>query len=387
MKKKIAILGSTGSIGKSLLNIIKKNKKDFEITLLIANKNYKELLKQTRDFNVKNVIILDKNSYLQFKKINKNLKLKLFNDLDKIDYILKDKVDYVMSSIVGLNGLYPTLKVIKFTKKIAIANKESIICGWNLIQKELIRYKTIFTPVDSEHFSILYAINKTKIKDINKIYLTASGGPLLNFSSEKIKNINIKDVLNHPTWKMGRKISVDSSTMMNKVFEIIEAKNIFNISLKKLEIAIHPQSYVHAIVSFNTGMNKIIAHETTMEIPIFNSLYENKNFYNLSKDINLNKLDDLNFIKPNLSKFPLLKLLKYIPDKISLLETVIVSANDELVNMYLNKKIKYKDISKYLTKIISLKEFKDLSNKKPKNISDIINLDKYVRLKINPKGV
>ena len=186
---------------------------------------------------------------------------------------------------------------------------------------------------------------------------------------------------------MGRKISVDSSTMMNKVFEIIEAKNIFNISLKKLEIAIHPQSYVHAIVSFNNGMTKIIAHETTMEIPIFNSLYENKNFYNLSKDINLNKLDDLNFIKPNLSKFPLLKLLKYIPDKISLLETVIVSANDELVNMYLNKKIKYKDISKYLTKIISLKEFKDLSNKKPKNISDILNLDKYVRLKINSKGV
>ena len=130
MKKKIAILGSTGSIGKSLLNIIKKNKKNFEITLLTANKNYKVLLKQVRDFNVKNVIIINKKNYLKFKKNNKNLKLKLYNDFDKIDYILKNRVDYVMNSIVGLSGLYPTLKVIKFTKKIAIANKESIICGW-----------------------------------------------------------------------------------------------------------------------------------------------------------------------------------------------------------------------------------------------------------------
>ena len=387
MKKKIAILGSTGSIGKSLLNIIKKNKKNFEITLLTANKNYKELLKQVRDFNVKNVIILNKNSYLKFKKNNKNSKLKLFNDFDKIDYILKNKVDYVMSSIVGLSGLYPTLKVIKFTKKIAIANKESIICGWNLIKKELNKHNTLFTPVDSEHFSILYAINKTKIEDINKIYLTASGGPLLNVSREKISNINIKDVLNHPTWKMGKKISVDSSTMMNKVFEIIEAKNLFNISLNKLEIAIHPQSYVHAIVSFNNGMIKIIAHETTMEIPIFNSLYEQKKFHSLKKDINFKKLDNLNFDKPNVLKFPLLNLLKYIPNKISLFETVIVSANDELVKMYLNKKIEYRDIINNLIQLISLKEFKDLKKKKPKNISDIINLDKYVRLKINPKGV
>ena len=387
MKKKIAILGSTGSIGKSLLNIIKKNKKNFEITLLTANKNYKVLLKQVRDFNVKNVIIINKKSYLKFKKNNKNLKLKLYNDFDKIDYILKNRVDYVMNSIVGLSGLYPTLKVIKFTKKIAIANKESIICGWNLIKKELNKHKTLFTPVDSEHFSILYAINKTNIHDINKIYLTASGGPLLNISREKINNIKIKDVLNHPTWKMGKKISVDSSTMMNKVFEIIEAKNLFNISLNKLEIAIHPQSYVHAIVSFNNGMIKIIAHETTMEIPIFNSLYEKKKFHALNKDINLKKLDILNFDKPNMLKFPLLNLLKKIPNKISLFETVIVSANDELVQMYLNKKIKYRDIINKLIQLISLKEFKDLKKKKPKNISDIINLDKYVRLKINPKGV
>ena len=388
MKKKIAILGSTGSIGKSLLKIIKKNKNDnFQILLLTANSNYKELLNQTKIFKVKNVIIQNNLSYEKFKKINKNKNLKIYNNFNNLNKIFKTKIDYLMNSIVGIDGLDPTLKIIKHTKNLAIANKEAIICGWNLINKKLKKHKTNFIPVDSEHFSIRYAIKNTEIKNIDKIYLTASGGPLLNFSTRRINNVSIKDVLKHPTWKMGQKISVDSSTMMNKVFEVIEAKNIFGLKLNKISILIHPNSYVHAIINFNDGMIKVIAHETTMDIPIFNTLYKDSNKKYKTKKINLNLLNHLNLSDINKKKFPILKLLKKIPQNISLYETVIVSANDELVRRYLNGEIKYRDISKKLLKILNLKEFIKLKKTIPSKISEIINLDKYVRLKIKSKSV
>ncbi len=186
---------------------------------------------------------------------------------------------------------------------------------------------------------------------------------------------------------MGNKISIDSSTMMNKVFEIIEAKNIFKISLKKLSILIHPKSYIHAIIKFDDGMTKIIVHDTTMEIPIFNSLYDKNKRKFPSKNIDLKKLNNLNLAKVNVKKFPLVKLLENIPEKITLFDTVMVSANDELVRMYLNGKINYKDIVKKLIKIVNLKEFVKFKKKIPKKILDIVNLDRYVRLKINTKGV
>ena len=385
--KNIVILGSTGSIGKSLLKIISKDKASFNIKLLTANKNYKELLKQTRNFKVNNVIITDLNCYLKFKKINTNKKLKIFSNFKYLNKIFKSKIDYVMSSIIGLNGLSPTIEIIKHTKTIAIANKESIICGWNLIDKELKKNKTNFIPVDSEHFSIWYALKNTYYWNINKIILTASGGPLLKIPLNKINNLKIKDILKHPNWSMGKKISVDSSTMINKVFEIIEAKNIFKINLDKLSILVHPKSYVHAILCFNDGMIKIIAHETTMEIPIFNSVYNDEEINFSSKDVNIDKINNLDLSKVDKKKFPLIKILSMIPDKISLFETVLVSANDELVSLYLDKKIKYMDISKILLKTLKLKEFIRYKKIKPKKISDIINLDKYVRLKINAKSV
>ena len=177
MKTKIAILGSTGSIGKTLLSIIKKDKNNFEVVLLSANKNEKKLLKQAKDFNVKNLIITNKNSY---KKIKRNLenKINLYNSFDDIKKIFKNKkIDYIMCSITGIDGLYPTLKSIKYTKKIAIANKEAIICGWDLINNNLKKFKTEFIPIDSEHFSIWFGLNNISSINISKIYLTASGGP------------------------------------------------------------------------------------------------------------------------------------------------------------------------------------------------------------------
>jgi 1-deoxy-D-xylulose-5-phosphate reductoisomerase len=382
MKKKIAILGSTGSIGKTLIEIIKKDKKNFEVILLTAHKSYKEILKQAKILHVKNLIITDKKSYLNLSK-NKLGKIKIYNNYDTFNKIFKKKIDYVMSSISGINGLVPTIKIIKFTKKIAIANKEAIICGWHLIKKDLKRFNTSFIPVDSEHFSIFYSLQGNKISNVNKIYLTASGGPLINTPRNKFKDIKISEAINHPNWKMGKKISVDSATMMNKVFEIIEAKKIFNIKYEALDILVHPSSYVHAIIKFNDGMVKIIAHDTNMRIPIFNSLYENQNKKIKTDKLNLKKLNLLNLKKVDLNKFPSIKIIKKLKNKESSLETVIVLANDILVNHFLLKKIYFTDITKFLQKLISMKKFKNYSNNKLDNINSIVLLNNQIRTTIN----
>ena len=382
MIKHIAILGSTGSIGKTLLDIIAKDKKNFKIKLLAANKDYDTLLKQSRKFKVKNLIITNFESYKILKKKFKNENVNIFNNFNQLDKIFKKKIDYVMSSISGIGGLSPTIDIIKFTKKIAIANKESIICGWNLIENELKKNKTQFVPVDSEHFSLWYGFLGTKIKDIDQIFLTASGGPFYKMKNSEIKTVSISQALKHPNWKMGKKISIDSATMINKVYEVIEAKNIFSIPYKKIQILIHPSSHIHALLKFNNGLTKIIAHDTTMEIPIFNTLYSNGLKKLKSKKINLNILNDLNLARVNSSIFPMVKLLNIIPNHHSLFETVIVSANDTLVDQFLSKKIKFLDIQKKLFKIIQLKEFLKYKKLYPSKVEDITELNNYVRLKI-----
>tara|TARA_Y100001970_G_scaffold289121_1_gene418476 strand:- start:1266 stop:2429 length:1164 start_codon:yes stop_codon:yes gene_type:complete len=382
MKKKIAILGSTGSIGKNLLNIISKENHRFDIILLTANKNYKELIKQVKNFNVRNVIINNQDSYKKFIKINKNKNLNIYQDFNSFNKIFKKKIDYTMSSIVGIEGLYPTINIIKFTKVIAIANKESIICAWNLLTKELKKNKTKFIPVDSEHFSIWYALEGNTNSNIDKIYLTASGGSLLNIPKKKFNKLNFKTILKHPNWKMGKKITIDSSTMMNKVFEIIEAKKIFNLEYKQLGIITHPKSYIHAIVKFSDGMIKIIAHDTTMKIPIFNSIYFGQSKKIKSEKVNFIKLNNLNLKSLDKRKFSSVKILNTLPKNNSLFETVLVAANDELVNLYLNKKINYSDITNKIIKILSINEFKKLKKILPTKVSDVINTSEIVRKKI-----
>ena len=387
MIKKIAILGSTGSIGKSLLKIIEADRKSFKIILLTANKDYTSLIKQANKFNVKNIIITDQKNYNIAKLKIKNKKIKIFNNYNQFKNIFKNKIDYAMSAITGLDGLKPTIDIIKYTKNIAIANKESIICAWDIIKTELKKNKTFFIPVDSEHFSIWYGLKDFNNNSIEKIYLTASGGPFYATPIKKLKNIKIKQALNHPNWKMGKKISIDSATMINKIYESIEAKNIFNIPYKKIEIIIHPKSYVHALIKFNSGPIKIIAHDTTMMIPIFNTLYLNSDKKIKSKELDFKTLNNLRFTKVNSKKYPMTKLIKYLPENSSLYETVIVSANDTLVNLFLKKKIKYLNIQKELFKLILSKEFIKYKKIVPQNVHEIMKLNEYVRLKLIKKCV
>ena len=382
--KKIAILGSTGSIGKQTIDIVRKDKKNFKILLLTANKNYKLLSKQIKEFKVKNVIVTNKKSYQILKK--KFKKVNIINDLSKIDKIINSKLDYTMSSISGFDGLKPTIKIIKKTKIIAIANKESIICGWSLIKKEIDRHKTKFIPVDSEHFSIWSEIKNVNPEIIDQVIITASGGPFLNLKNKKIKKTP-KLATNHPNWKMGKKISTDSATLMNKVFEVIEAKKIFSIDLSKFKILIHPKSYVHAIIKFNNGLIKLVAHDTDMKIPIFNTLYNNKNYKIKSKKINFKLLNNLNLNVVNLKKYPLVKILNFVPKNDTLFETLLVSVNDELVDLFLKNKISFDEISTKLKQIISHKDFLKYRQKKLNNLTQIEKLNEFVRLKTKSLSV
>ena len=345
------------------------------------------MLKQAKALNVKNLILTNKKDYEILKEKTKNTNIRVFNNFNKLDKIFKKKIDYVMSSISGINGLEPTIKIIKFTKKIAIANKESIICGWNLIQAQLKKNKTEFIPVDSEHFSIWYGLKNFKNNNLEKVILTASGGPFYKTSINNFKKIKVSDALRHPNWSMGKKISTDSATMINKVFEVMEARKVFDIEYQKIKILIHPKSYIHAILKFNNGLTNIIVHDTTMKVPIFNTLFLNDNRKLKTNKININILNNLNLKNVNPTQFPMIKLLNLLPDNHSLFETVIVAANDKLVELFLNNKIQFTDIQKNLFKIIKKKEFQKFKKKLPINIKDITNLNDYVRLKIDENNI
>jgi len=375
MKKKILLLGSTGSIGKSSLNIIRNYKSKLEIVALSTNKNIKLILKQSKEFGVKNLIINDFQSYKKILNYGLNKKIRIFKNISDFLKINKIKFDVTIVGISGFEGLDPTLKVIPHSKNLSSANKESIICGWKFINNKLKKYKTNFIPLDSEHFSIWSLIKKTDHKMISKIYLTASGGPFFNKSKSKISNAKISDVIKHPNWNMGHKISVDSATLMNKLFELIEASKIFNLPINKFDIVIHPKSYVHALVNFKNGLSKILIHETKMEIPIFNSIFDKTSvIYKNNKDINFQNLNGENFIKPSNSIFPLLQVIKEYKRNDSYFEIILVTVNDYFVKKFLNGQINFLKMQTKLLKKLKDPYLSKYYQKFPKKINDIFKM-------------
>ena len=375
MKKKILLLGSTGSIGKSSLNIIRNYKSKLEIVALSTNKNIKLILKQSKEFGVKNLIINDFQSYKKILNYGLNKKIRIFNNISDFLKINKIKFDITIVGISGFDGLDPTLKVIPHSKNLSSANKESIICGWKFINNKLKKFKTNFIPLDSEHFSIWSLIKKSDHKMISKIYLTASGGPFFNKPKSKISNAKISDVIKHPNWNMGHKISVDSATLMNKLFELIEASKIFNLPINKFDIVIHPKSYVHALVNFKNGLSKILIHETKMEIPIFNSIFDKTSvIYKKNKDINFQNLNGENFIKPSNSVFPLLKVINHYKKNDSYFEIILVTVNDYFVKKFLNGQINFQKMQIKLLNKLKDPYLSKYYKKFPKKINDIFKM-------------
>ena len=380
MKKKISILGSTGSIGQSSLDIIDKKKKYFDIILLSSNKNFSLISHQIRKYKPKYYLIKDFKTFKRVKEKYKKNKIKLLNSFNFTK--LNIKSDIVITAIPGITGLIPTINIINKTKKILIANKESIICGWNLIKKKAKESKTEIIPVDSEHFCILQLIKGHNTEDIDKIFLTASGGPFLNYKIPSFKNISPKKALAHPKWKMGKKITIDSSTLMNKILEVIEAKKLFNIPLKKINIIIHPNSLVHAIVKYKNGLTKFVYHDTTMIIPLANAIFDNKldikKFYKQSKKSDVNFLSDLIFKKPDQKIFPIIKILNRVTEYPST-PIIINSANEVLVELFLKKKTSFLSITKIIMDILKDKNYRKYAIKKPSNFNQIYSVDTWVR--------
>ena len=371
MIKNVVIMGSTGSIGTSSLTVLKKNK-NYKIHLLTTKSKVHKIFNQAVKFKVKNVIIEDKKKYLNFKKKFKLKNINLYLGIKNIKKILKSKkIDYVINSISGINGLEPTLNIIPNSKNILIANKETIICGWEIIKKKLIKYKTNFIPIDSEHFSIWKLIKNEPKSSIDRVILTASGGPFLTKPKKNLSNIDPNDALRHPTWKMGKKISIDSSTMMNKIFEYIEAIKIFDLKKEDISILIHPSSFIHAIVFFKHNIIKFLAHETSMTIPITNALQINKtDRQNINRNL-LKNFNEIKFLIPEKKKFPLISIIDLIPQNSSYFETILITINDNLVYKYLNGQINYKSIQMNILRLINKPYLRRYYKLKPKSIYDI----------------
>ena len=382
MIKKIAILGSTGSIGSASLNIFEKDKKNFKIVLLSANSNYTLIRKQISKYKPKYFVISDKVVFNKIKKKNFRNKTKIYNQFSQIN-LKKDKFDITISAIVGIAGLEPTIRFINRSKKILLANKESIICGWHLIKSISNKNNTQIIPIDSEHFSIDQLTKNSNDNDIEKIYITASGGPFLKKPIKYFKNIKAQDAAKHPKWKMGRKISIDSSNLMNKVLELIEAFRLFPFNPSKYEIVIHPQSLIHAIVFFKNGQTKFLYHETDMRIPIANAIYDNKfNFNKLvkTKKSILKDFEKLKFEKVDKKRFPIVTLLSKFFDLNS--GPIILNASNEvLVSKFIKGKISFKSIYFYLKAVLRDKDFKKYAIKSVPKINDIYKIDRWARNK------
>ena len=378
MKKSIAILGSTGSIGKSTLEIVKQVN-IFKVKLLVANKNFVEIIKQIKIFKPSVVIIINKNIYLKVKKKYPKNQFVILNNIKDVQKYIK-KIDITVSAIPGIAGLEPTILFTKISKKILIANKEAIICGWHLIKKNAIKHKSELVPIDSEHFSINVLLKNIKKNQVDKIYLTASGGPFLKLNINKFKRIHPNDAIKHPKWSMGKKISVDSATLMNKVLEITEAIKLFPFKLNQYEIVVHPESLIHAIIKLKNGISLFLYHFPDMKIPIGNALIEDFNYKKIfNQNIKIPKSTyDLSFRPVDKKKFPSVNLIPEMNSRKSS-SIIINAANEIFVDEFLKKNINFNDIVSNLKLVLKDKSYIKTSNFQADSIQNIYKIDLWAR--------
>ena len=371
MKKRIAIFGSTGSIGTSTINVIKNNLELFQITTLVAGNNIDLLIKQILEFRPKHVYIKSEENFNKLK--SKFPDLDIYYGLDGLKQIsnLTD-YDIGVSALVGISGLEPTYNMIRNGKIVALANKEVLVTGGELIVKTAKGNKATLLTIDSEHSAIMQCLNGENNNQIDKILLTASGGPF--FDKEINDNITVSDALNHPTWNMGKKVTIDSSTMMNKGFEVIEAKWLFDVEPEKIQVVVHKKSLVHSMVQFVDGTIMANIGPKSMEIPIAYALnYPNRLKNNIEK-LDLFKIKILEFEQPNLDKFKCLKLTYEAIKRGHSFQVVLNAADEVLVNAFLEGKIKYTDIPNLIEVVMNNHRLVKLNT-----IEEILSLDEFVK--------
>ena len=376
MKKKIAILGSTGSIGIQTLDVIRKNKELFTAEILIAGQNSNLLIKQAKTFKPKIVVINDESKYLYVKKHLKNQKTKVFAGKKEVINVVKNKsIDTVVSAVVGYSGLEPTISAIKAGKNIALANKETLVVAGELINNLIKKYKVKMYPIDSEHSAIYQCILGEEKNKYEKIILTASGGPFRGFKLSQLEKVTPHEALNHPKWKMGKKISIDSATLMNKGLEVIEAKWLFDIDPSNIEVVIHPEAIIHSMVQFIDGSIKAQLGVPDMKIPIQFALTSPYRLESNFPRLSLNKKLSLNFEKPDLNTFKNLKLAFQAIKEGGNKPCILNAANEVVVDSFLKKEIKFLEMSNVIEECLNKIEY--IANL---NFKDYVEIDRKTRI-------
>lgn len=376
--KNIGILGSTGSIGTQALDIIRENKSLFNITALSGNNNIDLLEKQALEFKPEIIAVFNKYNADVLKIKLKPYNIKVYSGLEGLIKLSEyENIDILITSVVGMIGLKPTLAAIESGKTIALANKETLVTAGNIIMEKIKKNKGSLLPVDSEHSAIFQSLTSKKKNEINKIILTASGGPFRGKNKEDLININYKDALKHPNWDMGRKISIDSSTLMNKGLEVIEAKWLFDVDVEDIEVVVHPQSIIHSMVEYIDGSVIAQLGVSDMRIPIQYALtYPDRINNNLEK-LNLTDVYKLTFESPDLETFPSLSLAYRALRENGTMPSVLNASNEVLVDLFLKEKIKFYDIPNTIENILDIHK-----NIKNPTIDDVLYSDDWARRKV-----
>lgn len=371
--KKIAILGSTGSIGTSALQIARHLKNDIQVMALAAKSNIDLLEQQANEFHPEIIAVFDKD---KAQLLQKRLpKIEVVGGMEGLEAVSSyAKADFVISALAGTIGLIPTLTAIKARKNVGLANKEALVSGGALVMSLAKANNVSIIPIDSEHSAIFQCLNGEETKSIQRLILTSSGGPFREHSKEQLKNISVDQALNHPTWTMGPKVTIDSSTLMNKGLEVIEAHWLFNIPVDKIDVVIHPQSIIHSFVEFIDGSMLSQMSEPTMIIPIQYALTYPKRYPGMIRPFDFSKNSTLQFFKPDTEKFICLRLAYDAVKEGGTLPCYMNAANEVLVNRFLSKQLNWNEIGQKLELLMNRHNSKAVNS-----VDDILHIDILAR--------
>lgn len=373
-KKKVFILGSTGSIGVSTLDVIRLHKSSFEVVGLTANKNAKLLLAQVHEFNPKFVVIKDEQLAKSIKDSLPKETIFLIGESGLITATREAEYDILLSALVGFAGLKPTIEGIKKGKRIALANKETLVVAGEIITQLVKQYNAELIPVDSEHSAIFQCLVGEKEKEVEKLILTASGGPFFTKTKDELNHVTVAQALKHPNWDMGSKVTIDSATMMNKGLEMIEAHWLFNLPASKIDVTIHPQSIIHSMVEFIDGSIKAQLSKPDMRLPIQYALTFPNRMQNSFTSTKLTEIESLTFHKPDFTKFECLKLAFDVLEIGGTAPAVLNAANEIAVEKFLKEEIAFVEIPKMIKKALN-----SIENKSNPDLETIIEYDSLTR--------
>ncbi|MCR5243732.1 MAG: 1-deoxy-D-xylulose-5-phosphate reductoisomerase [Bacteroidales bacterium] len=352
-KRRIAILGSTGSIGTQALDVVRQHPDKFEVELLTANNSSELLIRQALEFDANNVVICNESKYTEVAEALQPKGVKVFAGMDSVcDLMSSNNIDMVLTALVGFSGLRPTIAAIKAGKPIALANKETLVAGGSLVMDLAMDMKTPILPVDSEHSAIFQCLLGAGGNPIRKIHLTASGGPFRGWSKEDIEKATFREALKHPQWNMGDKITIDSATMMNKGFEMIEARWLFDTAPEDIEVVVHPQSIIHSMVEFEDGAVIAQMGHPDMREPIQFALSFPERLTLDNRKLDFAELGKLTFEKPDMEKFPCLGLASAAISRGGNIPCAMNAANEAANKAYRNAEIAFYDIPEIISSVM-----------------------------------